>query len=241
MYVKPIEREKEVFLKHILLKSYPLSEMPYEKAIRYGVEVLSDAELLAVILRTGSKETNVVETARLFLQLGEHSLRNLYHCSTEEMMEISGIGKVKAIQLKVIGELSKRISKENRKNPVYMTSGQQVAAHYMEQFRHEQKEHLYLIFLDTKCRYLGEEEVSMGTVNASLVSPREIFIAALGKKAVSILLLHNHPSGDPKESKEDIMVTMRIKECGELLGIQLVDHVIIGDNCYISFKENGIL
>lgn len=241
MYVKPIEREKEVFLKHILLKNYPVSELPYEKAIQYGVEVLSDAELLAVILRTGTKETNVVETARLFLQLEQHNLSNLYHCSIEQMMEIPGIGKVKAIQLKTIGELSKRIAKDKKKNPLYMTCGDQVAAHYMEQFRHEQKEHLFLVFLDTKCRYLGEEEVSIGTVNASLVSPREIFIAALGKKAVSILLIHNHPSGDPRESKEDIAVTMRIKECGDMLGIQLVDHVIIGDNCYISFKEKGIL
>ena len=223
------------------MKNYPVSEKPYEKSLRYGVEILSDAELLAVILRTGTKETNVVETARFFLQLGNQNLLNLYHCSMEDMMGIPGIGKVKAIQLKAVGELSKRISKENITKPIYMTSGEQVAAYYMEQFRHEQKEHLYLLFLDTKCRYLGEEEVSIGTVNASLVSPREIFIAALGKKAVSILLLHNHPSGDPRESQEDIAVTRRIQECGELLGIHLLDHVIIGDNCYISFKEKGIL
>lgn len=241
MYVIAEEREKEVRLNHTIMKDYPVSEKPLEKACKDGLQKLSDAELLAMILRTGTRQLNVVEICRCFLQTGHQNLLNLYDCPVEEMMKIPGIGKVKAYQLKAIGELSKRIAKSLKQPSLKMESANQVAAYYMEQFRHEGKEHFWVIFLDTKCNFMGDEEISIGTVNSSLVSPREIFLSALQKNAVFILIMHNHPSGDPTESREDLVVTRRIKQAGELVGIQLLDHIIIGDNCYCSFKEKGLL
>lgn len=241
MYVIADEREKEVRLNHTIMKDYPVSEKPYEKALSEGIQVLSDAELLALILRTGSKQLNVLEVCRSLLQNGQKNLLNLYDYSVEEMMKIPGIGKVKAYQLKAIGELSIRISKSMKFPCIRMDRARQVAAYYMEQFRHEKKEHFWVVFLDTKCNFIGDEELSMGTVNASIVSPREVFLSALHKNAVYILILHNHPSGDPTESREDVAITERIKQSGEIVGIHLLDHIIIGDNCYCSFKEKGLL
>lgn len=241
MYVLAEEREKEVELYHTNMKNYPVSEKPFEKAKSEGLQVLSDAELLALILRTGSKELNVIEVCRYFLQSGHQNLLNLYDCTVEEMMKIPGIGKVKAYQLKAIGELSKRIAKSMKFPSFQLMSALKVADYYMERFRHEGKEHFLVVFLDTKCNFIGDEELSVGTINSSLVSPREVFLSALKKNAVFILILHNHPSGDPIESKEDIAITERIRQSGEMIGIQLLDHIIIGDNCYCSFKEKGLL
>ena len=241
MYVLAEEREKEVELNHTIMKDYPESEKPFEKALNEGLQVLSDAELLAMILRTGSKDLNVMEVCRCFLQSGHQNLLNLYDCTVEEMMRIPGIGKVKAYQLKAIGELSKRIVKSNKLLNFQLVSARQVADYYMERFRHERREHFLVVFLDTKCNFIGDEELSIGTVNASLVSPREVFLSALQRHAVFILILHNHPSGDPQESREDIAITKRIKQSGEMVGIQLLDHIIIGDNCFCSLKEKGLL
>lgn len=241
MYVLAEEREKEVELNHTIMKDYPESEKPFEKALNEGLQVLSDAELLAMILRTGSKDLNVMEVCRCFLQSGHQNLLNLYDCTVEEMMKIPGIGKVKAYQLKAIGELSKRIVKSNKLLSFQLVSARQVADYYMERFRHERREHFLVVFLDTKCNFIGDEELSIGTVNASLVSPREVFLSALQRNAVFILILHNHPSGDPQESREDIAITKRIKQSGEMVGIQLLDHIIIGDNCFCSLKEKGLL
>ncbi len=240
-YVLAEEREKEVELNHTIMKDYPESEKPFEKALSEGFQVLSDAELLAMILRTGSKDRNVVEVCRCFLQSGHQNLLNLYDCTVEEMMKIPGIGKVKAYQLKAVGELSKRIVKSVKLPSFQLMSARQVADYYMERFRHEKREHFLVVFLDTKCNFIGDEELSIGTVNASLVSPREVYLSALQRNAVFILILHNHPSGDPQESREDIAITRRIKQSGEMMGIQLLDHIIIGDNCYCSLKEKGLL
>lgn len=226
---------------HLTVKELPESEKPYEKCLRYGAEYLSDAELLAVIIRTGTAGKKSIELAQEILNCKERSLLNLYHMSLKDFMEIPGIGTVKAIQLKCLAEITRRLTKATRIHEVSLSSASSVASYYMEEMRHEDREKLMLCMFDSKCVLLGDEVISIGTVNASLVSPREVFKQALMHQAVYIILLHNHPSGVPLPSTQDKLVTRRIQECGEMLGIQLSDHIIIGDNQYFSFKEENLL
>ncbi|MEG0804951.1 MAG: DNA repair protein RadC [Lachnospiraceae bacterium] len=228
-------------LEHTTLKDFPLSENPYEKCRLYGADYLTDAELLAVLFRSGTRGKDAICVARDFLSVGCKNLLNLYHLSMEEMQEISGIGKIKAIQLKCMAELSARLRQADLSSRVTLNSAQAIADYYMESLRHKEKEHLLMVMMDTKCNYLGDAMISIGTVNASLISPREIFLKAFEKKAVQIILVHNHPSGDPTPSREDVAVTEQILQCGDLLGIMLLDHIIIGDNKYVSFKEKKLL
>lgn len=159
----------------------------------------------------------------------------------EEMKEIPGIGQVKAAQLKCIAELAERIAKTSRLRDVRLNEPASVAGYYMESLRHKTKENLLLAMFDAKSHLLGEETISVGTVTNSLVSPREIFMIAMEYRAAHIVLLHNHPSGDPTPSEADLAVTRRVAEGGRILEIVLADHIIIGDNRYISFRENGLL
>lgn len=226
---------------HITMREMPESEQPIEKCARYSAQSLSDAELLAVILRTGTRNMTALQLAQLLLSQKDKNLLNLFNMPMEEMQKLPGIGKVKSVQLKCIAELSGRIAKTNRLKNVNLSEPDSVAAYYMESLRHESKEKLLLSMYDTKSSLLGDEIISIGTVNTSLVSPREIFLKALEYKAVHIVLLHNHPSGDPEPSEADIRVTKLVQKCGAMLGIALADHIIIGDNRYISFRENGLL
>ena len=148
---------------------------------------------------------------------------------------------MKSIQLICLVELSRRLAKETAGRGLNFSSPASVARYYMEDMRHLGQEHMKLLMLNTKSALLGEKDVYKGTVNASLVNPREIFVEALRTEAVSIILLHNHPSGDPAPSRADVATTERIRQAGELIGIELLDHIIIGNNCYISFREEGLL
>lgn len=218
-------------------------ERPYEKCERLGVNSLTDIELLAVLLRNGAINSNSLELARRILyplnQKG--GLISLHQYSLTQLKKIHGIGRVKALQIVCIVELSKRLSKASAIKGLDFSSAAKIAEYYMEDLRHHQQEHMKLLMLNTKARLIGETDISKGTVNASLVSPRELFIEALQKNAVSIILLHNHPSGDPTPSKEDILITKRIKEAGNLIGIELLDHIIIGNNCYTSLAEENLV
>lgn len=226
---------------HFILKNLPKSEKPYEKLEKSGAETLSDAELLAIILKSGTHEKTAVELAFELLVYKSGGLLNLHQMSLQELKSISGIGSVKAIQLKAVAELSNRIVKTIRTQHLQLSNASSVASYYMEQLRHASKENIVLCMLDTKCNFIADETISIGTVNASLVSSREVFLVAMKYKAVQIILLHNHPSGSPEPSTEDINVTKKIRSCGELLGIHLVDHIIIGDNKYYSFNEKGLI
>lgn len=223
------------------VKDLPESERPYEKFEKYGPGALSDAELLAVILRFGSVSGSSIQISQTILQDKNQNLLNLFELSLEELRKLPGIGRVKSIQLKCIAELAKRITKVKRKEQLCMTDAASVADYYMEQLRHEQQERLLLAMFDTKCRLLDDAIISIGSVNASFVSPREIFLKAFEKKAVYLILLHNHPSGIPTPSKEDMLATKKVCEAGKILGIDLADHIIIGDNQYFSFREKGLL
>lgn len=223
------------------MKEMPESEQPLEKCIRYGARALSDAELLAVILKTGTRNLTALQLAQFFLSRKEKNLLNLVNMRPEEMKEIPGIGQVKAAQLKCIAELAERIAKTSRLRDVRLNEPASVAGYYMESLRHKTKENLLLAMFDAKSHLLGEETISVGTVTNSLVSPREIFMIAMEYRAAHIVLLHNHPSGDPTPSEADLAVTRRVAEGGRILEIVLADHIIIGDNRYISFRENGLL
>lgn len=216
---------------------------PYEKCLEHGAATLNDTELLAVLLRTGVKGLDVLELAKYILgpNCGEQGILNIHNLTLEELKSIKGIGTVKAIQILCLSEFAKRLAKANAKEGLVFSLPSSIAEYYMEEMRHQKQEHMKLLMLNTKSKLLGESDVSKGTVNASLISPRELFIEALNKQAVSIILLHNHPSGDPTPSKTDVLLTKRVKEAGDLIGIELLDHIIIGDNCYISFAEKELL
>ena len=168
------------------------------------------------------------------------NILGITHLSLKELQSIKGIGLVKATQIKCVAELSRRISKGNIPLDKEFISPEIIANYYMEDLRHLETERLLVVMLNTKHRFLGDFELSKGTVNASMASPREAFIEALRTGAVYIILLHNHPSGDPTPSREDIVTTKRMKEAGNIIGINLIDHIIIGDNKYISLKQIGL-
>lgn len=224
------------------MKEIPCTERPYEKCERRGAENLSDAELLAVLLRTGTRGENALKLSeRILYHAGDSGILNIHQFSKERLMQIKGIGKVKAIQLSCISELSKRLAKESAHELLSFENPESVANYYMEDLRHEKQEIMKLLMLNSRAKLIGETNVSKGTVNASLITPRELFIEALQKNAVSIVILHNHPSGDPTPSREDKLITRRIQEAGVLIGIELVDHIIIGNNCFLSFRRENLL
>lgn len=218
-------------------------ERPYEKCLQHGASALSDTELLAVLLRTGTKGLGVLELANRLLgpACGNEGILNIHNLTLEELKNMKGIGTVKAVQILCLSELAKRLAKASAKEGLTFTLPSTVAEYYMEEMRHQKQEEMKLLMLNTKSKLLGESNISKGTVNASLITPRELFIEALNKQAVSIILLHNHPSGDPTPSKSDVLFTKRVQEAGALIGISLLDHIIIGDNCYLSFAEEKLL
>ena len=225
------------------IKDLPQEQRPYEKFMSSGAIALSDAELLAIILRTGTFGTSSIALADAVLNQHEsfQGLVGLQHLSLQQLMDIKGIGQVKAVQIKCIGELSRRIAKTIAKERLSFGHPATIASYYMEDMRHQEQELLLAIMLDTKNSFLGDVIISKGTVNTSLISAREIFLQALAYQAVNIILLHNHPSGNPTPSDEDIQVTKQISLAGDLMGIKLLDHIIIGDHQYISFREENLI
>lgn len=221
------------------IKNLPENERPYEKCFAHGPQVLTDCELLAVILRTGTNGTSSYDLAGKILNMGidNGTLLSIMHLSKEELLGIKGIGKVKAVQIMCIGELAKRISSMDAKSKLKFDKPSTIADYYMEHMRHLEQENLVIIFLDTKCRMIKDKILSTGTVNQSLISAREIFIEALKCNAVSLILVHNHPSGDCTPSRDDITNTVKIADAGKLIGISVLDHIIIGDRRYSSLKE----
>lgn len=228
---------------HKLMKNLPTDMQPYEKGLKAGVEALSDVELLAVILKNGCQGMNSLEMSEQILKLpnGECSLLSLYQKSLSDLMKYAGVGKIKALTIKCIAELSVRISKASMPEQIIVNSPRVLADYYMEQLRHLSYEQLLVAFLNGSSRLLGECSISKGTINQTLVSTREIFMQAREFHAVYMILLHNHPGGDPKPSRQDIQITKKIKDAGEIMDIKLIDHIVIGDNCYMSFQEAGLI
>jgi DNA repair protein RadC len=217
----------------------PYNERPREKLIRYGASELSNSELLAVVLRCGTKSENIINLCnRILIEAG--GLNGLFDFSCEEFMKINGIGAAKATQLLSIAELSKRFKSFKSGEISKIKSPKDAVDLIMEEMRYLKEEHLKVIMMNTKNIVISIKDVSIGSLNSSIVHPREVFLEAIKKSSASILICHNHPSGDPTPSTEDIEITKRLIECGKLLGIDILDHLIIGNGRYISLKEKGI-
>ena len=220
------------------IKELPLSERPYEKLENYGADNLSNAELLAIIIKTGTKEESSVSIAQKILNLKENTdkdnLRFLQDISLEEFMKIKGIGKVKAIQLKAICELTKRIARPINSKQKPIKGPEDVARILIPEIRYEKREIAKVIILNSKNIILRIINISLGGTNFAYLEPKDVLAEAIKMQAPKIILVHNHPSGDPTPSKQDYRVTDRIYEAAELMGIQLLDHIIIGDGTYQS-------
>lgn len=223
------------------IKDMPLSERPREKLYKYGVNSLSNAELIAVIIRTGNREDTAIDLANRLLSMDSSGLKFLSDASFEELTSVKGIGTCKASQILAAVELGKRISAQFGQEKAKITSPSDIVNILMEEMRCLKKEHFKIAILDTKNQIITIESISVGNLNSSIVHPREVFNAAIRRSGNSIILIHNHPSGDPMPSQEDINITNRIVEAGSIIGIKVLDHIIIGDNKYISFKERGLL
>ena len=221
-----------------------MANKPYEKFKELGASALSNEELLAIILRTGTSSKPALKIAEEVLNTKDAydgKLMGLYHKSLKQLMEIEGIGEVKAIKLKCLTELSIRMAKERLENRNVFQTPEDIAQYYMETCRHLEVEKVFLLCLDNQLRLLKECVLSTGTINASLISPREVYIQALEAKAVHILLVHNHPSGDPTPSRQDIEISKKVMEAGKMMDIPLLDHIIIGDHSYVSLKAQKII
>ncbi|KGE18298.1 RadC family protein [Paenibacillus wynnii] len=224
----------------LMLRDLPHEERPRERMMQYGAESLSQAELLAILLRTGTRRESAIGIAqRMLSQVG--GLRQLADLSIKELTLIKGIGPAKAIQLKAGIELGRRMSNSRLNQLVTIRSPYDAADILTEQLRYLQKEHFVCLFLNTKNHVIAQETLSMGSLNASIVHPREVFRAAIKCSSASIICAHNHPSGDPTPSPEDISLTSRLVQAGEIVGIDVLDHLIIGDSSFVSMKEKGLM
>ena len=225
------------------MKQLPVTERPYEKCEKYGASALTDAELLAIILKTGQKGKKAIDTAYELLQIDPAlpGLEGLLRADLSLLRSICGVGRVKAISLSAVFELSRRLTRvQFHDDFIYDNSGK-VAEYYMQHMRLSKQEELHVMMLDSGSRLLRERMLSLGTVKAALVDPRDIFLEALRCGAVGVILVHNHPSGDPSPSSDDLAVTARVRDAGKILGIELLDHVIIGNMKYTSLRDQGCI
>lgn len=225
---------------HAKIKDMPADQRPRERLIREGARVLSDPELLAVILRTGSSNKSAVELATEVVSLFS-GLKNLVSAGVEELSTIKGMGPVKAAQLKAALEIGRRLASVSESERPTIRGPEDAAAVVMEEMRHLDREHFCALLLNTKHQVVARETISIGTLNTSVVHPRELFKTAIKRSASAVILVHNHPSGDPTPSREDRDITRRLQEAGSIIGIEVLDHIIIGDNKFVSFKDKGMI
>lgn len=229
----------------IKIKELPLSERPYEKLEMYGEKLLSDSELLAIILKTGTKSETAVSLAQKVISYASQKnknqiISNIQDVSLEELKSIKGIGRVKAIQIKAICELTKRMSKPINLRKVRIKQSQDVANLLMGELRNEKREILKVVILNTKNEVQKVQEVAQGSNSSISIMPKDILLETVRMQMSKIILVHNHPSGDPTPSVSDINITRRVEDAARLLGIELLDHIIIGDGKYQSiFKYKG--
>jgi DNA repair protein RadC len=224
------------------IKDWPEAERPREKMQKAGADSLSDAELLALILRSGDHASgqSAIDLGRNMLQtFGD--LRRLSTATFSEICSVKGAGPAKVSSILAALALGKRINTDRLENLERFTTPSQIFNHFHYRFRDRRREYFVALLLDGKNRIILEEQVSEGSLNQSIVHPREVFSRAVKESAAAVILVHNHPSGDPAPSREDREITRRLKEAGDVLGIRVLDHIIIGDGSYFSFVEQGLL
>ena len=207
--------------------------------LKYGAKSLSTEELIALVIRTGNKADTAIDLANNLINKAK-GLKGIIDFTPEEFMEYKGIGKAKGTQLCAVIELSKRINQSKYQGEVKINSPDNVVSFMMSELRYLKQEHLYAILLDVKSKMIGKILISKGGLSSSIVHPREVFKLAIKKSSASIILVHNHPSGEPNPSDNDIEITKRLYSVGEIIGIEILDHIIIGDGKYISLKEENI-
>ena len=231
---------QESLNKGINIKDMLTDQRPREKMLTKGVKSLSDAELLAIIIRTGTKKYNAIELSTQIFKEKLINIRDLYDISIEELCSIDGIGLTKATQIKAAIELGVRAS-SYKPHKYKIKVPWDIYKYYMEELRYAPKEIFKIVLLNTKNEIITDIDISIGTLNSSLVHPREVFREAIRRSSNKIILIHNHPSGCPTPSAEDKVVTNRLVKCGDIIGIEVIDHIIIGDGLYFSFKENMLI
>jgi len=223
--------------KYLTIKELPPDERPRERLEKFGSESLSDSELLAIMLRTGARNLSASDLAKRLLQRFD-GLRAIASASLEELCELDGIGKAKAIQIKAAFEIGRRFSRARKDNSGQILTSEDVKNLVWDDMHTKTQEEFRILLLDTKNRLIRDEKVTVGILDASIVHPREVFKSAIKSSAASVIIVHNHPSGDPTPSRDDVSTTRRLREAGELVGISVLDHVIIGEGTYYSFKDN---
>lgn len=230
-------------MRHMTVKELPEAERPDDKCIKYGPQSLSDAELLAAVIRTGNGCERAVELAYRILSLSpsHKGAVSLYYLSIDQLKEIKGIGDVKAVQLVCIAELSRRMSRAVSRERFRIVDSEALASYFMEDMRHLPCEQTRLVLLDLKNCMIDQKVVFTGHQSGSFLEPRELLAEALKSGAAGIAVLHNHPSGDPAPSVMDVSATGRIRDACNVVGIRFFDHVIIGDLTYFSFRDAGII
>ncbi len=217
------------------IKDLPDSSKPRERFLKHGKEALSDAELFAILLRTGYKGENVIEMSNRLIK--EYGLDKLFDCSLKELQKIKGIGPSKAMQILTIAELSKRHSQT--KNQIKkITCAKDVFDCFYDQLKDEKQEFFYVLLLNNQNLIIGKEFISKGILDSAILHPREVFRPAIKNSCSKIILVHNHPSGDANPSNEDLEITRQLIDTGKMIDIKILDHVIIGNKSYWSWVEN---
>lgn len=248
----PTERQKTVIIdrkpnreyesnlqQNFTIKELPNTERPRERLIEYGPQSLSNAELLAIILRTGTKKSNVIDLAKRLLI--NYDLKSLSRLSIGDLKKNIGIGKAKACQIIASFELGRRIASNNNDNKPTMDNPEAVGKYFLPHIQILRQESFYCVYLNSKNWLLKSLLISTGGLNTNIVEPREIFRGAISENAAAIIFVHNHPSGDPTPSKEDIEFTKKLMSAGNIMGIKVLDHVIIGDGKWLSLKEKNFI
>lgn len=221
-----------------MIRDVPEDERPRERVLKEGASVCSNQELIAIVLRSGTKQESVLQLSQRVLHHFQ-GLRMLNGASIDELTSIKGIGTTKAVQILATIELGKRIARMQTAERPAIHSPEMGAALVMDEMRFLSQEHFVCFYLNTKNEVLHRQTVFIGSLNASIVHPREVFKEAFRHSAASVICFHNHPSGDPSPSREDIAITERLVECGKMIGIEVLDHIVIGDQKFISLKEKG--
>jgi DNA repair protein RadC len=224
----------------MMIRDVHIADRPRERLVRQGAPSLSNQELIAILLRTGTKDESVLVLANRVLSSFD-KIQDLRDATVEEFTKINGIGNAKAVQLLAAAELGKRLYQKHSEGRYTIRSPEDAATYLMTDMSSLTQEHFVVLFLNVKNEVLHKQTIFIGSLNSSIVHPREIFREAVKRSAASIICAHNHPSGNPTPSPEDIEVTKRLSEAGALMGIEVLDHVIIGDHQFISLKEKGYM
>ncbi len=225
----------------MIIKELPVTERPREKMIRYGCNAMSNAELLAVLIGSGTKNKSAIEVAQDILTLDESGISFLGRCTFEEISAIDGIGEAKACKILAAFELGRRIATRPAADKIVIDSYSDVADLFMEKMRYYQEEHFHAVLVNAHGGVISSEEIAIGDIMSMVIHPREVFAMAIRKSAAGIVLAHNHPSGDCTPSVDDINTTKRLIEAGKIIGIRVLDHIVIGDGTFTSMKSKNLI